>query len=141
MSRTNTKTILKMIEKANEVRRYSYAPYSGFAVGAALLCSDGTIYTGVNVENSSYPAGICAERTAFAKAISDNRMSFKAIAIVGERESVSAPSSECFPCGICRQFMSEFCDKDFEIITARGFDKFSVHTLGELLPFSFSLDE
>ncbi len=139
MSSLNKKTIEKLLEKANSVRRYSYAPYSGFSVGAALLCSDGTIYTGVNVENSSYPAGICAERTAFAKAISENQMSFTAIAIVGEKECVPGPTAECFPCGICRQFMSEFCGKDFEIITSNG-EEYKVYTLGELLPFSFSLE-
>lgn len=139
MSRIDNKTIKQLLKKANSVRRYSYAPYSGFSVGAALLCSDGMIYTGVNVENSSYPAGICAERTAFAKAISENQMSFKAIAIVGGKEEWTGPSYECFPCGICRQFMSEFCDKDFEIITSNGED-YKVYTLGELLPFSFSLE-
>ncbi len=114
-----------LLRKAEETRKNAYCIYSGFAVGAALLTESGEIYTGCNIENASYPVGICAERVAFAKAVSDGYQNFKAIAIVGGETS-------CPPCGMCRQFMSEFCKDDFEIILT---DK--IYTLGALLPVRF----
>jgi cytidine deaminase len=128
-----------LIKPALEVRKNAYSPYSGFCVGAALLCADGDIFTGVNIENSSYGGTICAERSAFASAVSMGKRDFKAIAIVG------APYGEkiaklCYPCGICRQFMLEFCSDDFEIILFDGKNTVT-KTLGELLPEGFRLED
>jgi len=130
------KTAIKMTER-------SYAPYSHFHVGAALLTTEGKIYTGCNVENAAYGPSNCAERTAIFKAVSEGDKSFSAIAIVGGPE---APDEKvqikdyCPPCGVCRQVMSEFCKKDFKIIVAKSPEDYKVFTLGELLPESFSLD-
>lgn len=117
---------------AKQAAGKSHSPYSGFAVGAALLCKNGKVYTGCNIENSSYPATICAERTAFSKAISEGEREFEAIAIVGGREGNF--ENECLPCGICRQVMAEFCKGDFTVITTMR-----EYTLKQLLPFAFSL--
>ena len=104
----------KLISAEMSVRAKAYAPYSGFSVGAAVMCSDGTVYTGCNVENASYPCSICAERTAAAKAVSEGKQDITAVAITG------SSAEKCTPCGICRQFLYEFapdmtvlsCDKD-----------------------------
>lgn len=118
--------------KALEVRENAYTPFSNFNVGAALLTEDGSVYTGVNIENSSFGATICTERTAFVKAISEGHRSFKAIA-------VSAGSQqEALPCGICRQFMYEFAP-DLEVITGTDIDALNVRSLQELLPLGFRL--
>lgn len=122
-----------LMQAARNAREQAYCRYSHFAVGAALLCRDGSIYTGCNVENGSYSLGICAERTAFLKAISDGKRDFAAIAICGGTENTS-PDMPCPPCGACRQVMAEFCGDDFAVILADG-----VHTLGELLPMRFKL--
>ncbi len=122
-----------LMQAARQAREQAYCPYSQFAVGAALLCRDGSIYTGCNVENGSYSLGICAERTAFCKAISDGRRQFTAIAVCGGKVG-TAPDAVTPPCGACRQVMAEFCDDAFEIVLADG-----VHTLGELLPVRFAL--
>lgn len=126
-----------LIEKAMEARRYSYAPYSGFMVGAALECADGTIFTGCNIENASYSPTNCAERTAFFKAISEGERQFMRIAIVGGRQGeMVAPA----PCGVCLQVMSEFCDADtFEIIMAKSGDDYRIVKLCDLLPNRFAL--
>ena len=116
-----------LLQKAEEAGRNAYCNYSGFAVGAALLTESGEIYTGCNIENASYPVGICAERVAFSKAVSDGHRKFRAIAIAGG-------DSPCPPCGMCRQFMAEFCQDDFEIILS---DK--IYRLRELLPVRFEL--
>lgn len=116
---------------AENARLNAYAHYSGFKVGAALLCTDGTVYTGCNIENSSYPLTCCAERVAFFKAVSEGKKGFEAIAITGGKENTD---SSCFPCGACRQVMSEFCGRDFKIIL-----KDMILTLGEILPYSFEL--
>ncbi|MBR5128749.1 MAG: cytidine deaminase [Firmicutes bacterium] len=110
----------------------SYAPFSKFRVGAALLTKKGKLYTGINVENSSYGGTICAERTAFVKAISEGDMEFEKIAI-------ASSGGEAWPCGICRQFMKEFCDDDFVIITGNDADSIRTYTLAELLPEGFRL--
>jgi len=125
-----------LLEKARQAMVHSYSPYSSFKVGAALLTKSGKVYTGTNIENSSFSATNCAERTAFFKAVSDGEKEFKAIAIVGGKNAEIKDA--CMPCGVCRQVMAEFCDKDFEIITASEHE-IIVKTLDELLPESFQL--
>lgn len=126
-----------LVERALDARKNAYSPYSGFCVGAALLCSDGEIFTGVNIENGSYGGTICAERSAFCAAISAGKSDFLAIAVVGaEREK--DPQRICPPCGICRQFMSEFCGRDFAVLLYDG-QAVIEKTLGELLPEAFKL--
>ena len=122
---------------AKEAMKHSYSPYSGYRVGAALLCEDGSVYTGCNVENASFGATNCAERTAFYKAISEGKQAFVSIAICGGKDGVL--EGEFPPCGVCRQVMREFCSDDFEIylVTAR---EICTYTLGELLPASFRPD-
>ena len=125
---------LKLISYAISAMQNSYNKYSNFAVGAALLCNDGTVFTGCNIENSAFSATVCAERTAFFKAISDGKRGFEKIAIVGgKNKNIEKP---CMPCGVCRQVMSEFCDKNFCIITLKDGVPQS-HTLNELLPHAF----
>lgn len=119
-----------LLEIAKAVRSKAYAKYSGFHVGAALVAASGQVYPGVNIENASYPAGLCAERAAFAAAITAGETEFSAIAIVGGEED-----EPCFPCGICRQVMAEFCPPEFPVILADG-----VYSLGSLLPHSFRLE-
>ena len=120
-----------LVQKAIEAQKNSYSPYSGFSVGAALLCTDGEVFTGVNVENVSFGLTNCAERTAFFKAISEGKRNFEAIAIVGGDTFLP-------PCGACRQVMAEFCDEKFRVIFAKNENDYIVKTLGEILPFSFS---
>jgi len=122
----------QLYEKAKSVLNKAYAPYSGFTVGAALLTTDGKIFTGVNVENASYGATICAERTAFVKAISEGERNFEAIAIV-------SGEGKAWPCGICRQFMLEFVEDDFNIITGDSIEALEMRTMKELLPEAFRL--
>ncbi|MBO5520871.1 MAG: cytidine deaminase [Eubacterium sp.] len=130
------KDIESLIPAALQAQKAAYAPYSHFRVGAALLCKDGTVYTGCNIENASYPAGNCAERTAIFKAVSEGRREFLAICVVGGREGEDP--EYCPPCGICRQVCAEFCDADsFQIILAKSENEYTVHTLGELLPLGF----
>ena len=128
-----------MIEKAKEARAHSYAPYSNFAVGAALLCADGSIYTGANIENSTFTPTVCAERVAFFSAIHDGHRDFVAIAIVGGMIGTDA-NQTCSPCGVCRQVMSEFCKGDFKILLSDGKDN-KVFTLDDMLPHRFSLED
>ena len=127
-----------LIKKATEARAKSYCPYSNFAVGAALLCADGTVYTGANIENSSYTPTICAERVAFFSAIHDGHRNFTAIAIVGGNNGCEV-NSLCTPCGVCRQVMSEFCKGDFYILLSDGAND-HIFTLDDMLPHRFSLD-
>jgi len=117
---------------AKETLKNAYAPYSKFHVGAALLTKDGAVYTGVNIENSSYPAGICAERTAFAKAISEGVRDFEAVA-------VASSGGTAWPCGICRQFMFEFND-ELRIITGDDENHLITYSLKELLLEGFRLE-
>lgn len=131
-----------LVEKALDARNNSYCPYSGFAVGAALLCKTNgdepdKIYLGCNIENSSYGATNCAERTAIFKAVSEGYREFKAIAIVGAPKG-ELPRDYAYPCGICRQVMSEFCSMDFEVIVAISTEKYKVYQLKDLLPEAFS---
>ncbi len=118
-----------LLEIAKAVRDKAYAKYSGFSVGAALVAESGQVYLGVNIENASYPAGICAERAAFCSAISAGEQHFSAIAICGGDDRVP-----CYPCGICRQVMAEFCTPSFPVILADG-----VYPLASLMPHAFSM--
>ena len=124
------------IEKALEALQLCYVPYSKFHVAAALVASDGTCYTGVNIENASYPATNCAERTAFFKAISEGVREFSYIVIVGGMEG--KVTTYCSPCGICRQVMREFCNPDkFKVILAKSTTDYKEYTLEEILPMGF----
>lgn len=130
----------QLIKSALEARKFSYSPYSGFAVGAALLCADGSVYTGCNIENSAYSPTNCAERTAVFKAVSEGKTDFVRIAVVGGAAD-SEVSNYCPPCGVCRQVLKEFCNPDFEIIVAINENDYKVMTLAEILPFSFDKRE
>lgn len=128
-----------LIERALEARRSAYAPYSGYKVGAALLCKDGTIYTGCNVENASYGAANCAERTAVFKAVSEGRREFTAIAVTGGRDD--GEMDFAYPCGICRQVLREFADPErFLVMVGKSADEYKEMTLAALLPDSFGPD-
>jgi cytidine deaminase len=131
-------TYERLCDLAKEAMMRAYAPYSGFKVGAALLCSDGTVYQGCNIENASFSPTNCAERTAFFKAIYDGRRDFVAIAVCGGKDGVI--TGQFPPCGMCRQVMREFCGDDFKILMMKpeGFDEI---TLSQLLPHSFSPSE
>ena len=127
----------ELIEKAIDMRNYSYAPYSKFRVGAALLAKDGKIFGGCNIENAAYGHSNCAERTAFFKAVSEGVREFTAIAIAGGPEEGIVDF--CAPCGVCRQVMAEFCEADsFLVILAKSVEEYEVYTLSELFPKSFS---
>ena len=129
---------IKLVEQAIQMTKQSYAPYSYFHVGAALLGENGKIYTGCNIENASYSATVCAERVAVFKAVSEGVTSFTAIAIAGGRNGVI--TDYCAPCGVCRQVLREFCKEDFEIILAKSPEEckvYKIYTLGQLLPESF----
>ena len=127
----------QLINLAEQASRNAYVPYSHFAVGAALECRDGTVFTGCNIENAAFTPTNCAERTAFFKAVSEGKRDFVKIAIVGGKKGeMTAPA----PCGVCLQVMSEFCKADeFEIVMAKSEEDYSSKTLSELLPSSFSL--
>lgn len=133
----------ELVNQALEARQKAYTPYSCFAVGAALLCADGTIYQGCNIENAAYTPTNCAERTAFFKAVSEGRRDFTAMAIVGGPQD-SPVLEHCAPCGVCRQVMREFCRDDFEIYLGRrsqdGRISYLRYTLEELLPIGFGPD-
>ncbi len=122
-------------ERANEARKNSYSPYSNYAVGAALLCKSGKIYTGANIENASFSVTNCAERTAFFKAISEGEKEFEAIAVAGGKAGEDS-SGDCTPCGVCRQVMVEFCGDSFRAIVQKNGQPTDM-TLGELLPLAF----
>ena len=113
----------------------AYAKYSNFRVGAVIILKDERYFLGCNVENASYGATNCAERTAFFDAIKNGKRNFSAICIVGGKDGVI--NDYCTPCGICRQVMAEFCNKDFEIVLYNGIEE-KVFKLEELLPFSFT---
>ena len=126
-----------LIEYAKEAMGRAYAPYSGYKVGAALLCADGGVYQGCNIENASYSPTICAERTAFAKAVSEGQRDFVAIAVCGGKDGVIEGTFP--PCGVCRQVMGEFCKDDFVVYMADRDGTYKTRTLAQLLPDSFSL--
>ena len=120
---------------AIEAMQKSYSPYSEFRVGAALLTADGEVYTGCNIENASYTPTVCAERTAFFKAVSDGVRQFSAIAVAGGKDGVLAGAFP--PCGVCRQVMAEFCSPDFSVLVVTDENSYDAYTLGELLPCGF----
>lgn len=126
----------ELADEARKAMEKSYSPYSGYKVGAALLCKDGSVYTGCNIENAGYSPTNCAERTAFFKAVSEGKRDFLAIAVCGGKDGVI---EEAFPpCGVCRQVMREFCEDDFKVhlLTKDGIE---TYTLEQLLPVSFRL--
>ena len=128
----------KLIEMAMDAMTRAYAPYSGYKVGAALLCADGTVYQGCNIENAAYSPTICAERTAFCKAVSDGHREFTAMAVCGCKDGVITGYFP--PCGVCRQVMGEFCKDDFAVYLAGPDGTWKSCTLAQLLPYSFSLE-
>jgi len=129
--------IEELIEQAMCAREFSYSPYSGYRVGAALMTAEGTVYTGCNIENAAYTPTNCAERTAFFKAISEGQRTFRAIAIVGGPAGGPVAQYTC-PCGVCRQVMMEFCEpQSFDVIIAKSRSEYQVKKLQELLPDGF----
>lgn len=121
----------ELMDIAEQAAKHSYSPYSRFPVGAALECSDGTIFTGCNVENAALGSTICAERTAAVKAVSEGHTDFVRIAIWGESRDY------CMPCGACRQFLSEF-SLDIEVLCAKAGGRYVSYKLRELLPHTFN---
>jgi len=122
----------KLVSQALQARKNAYVPYSNFKVGAAVLTEDGKIYTGCNIENASYGATNCAERTAIFKAVSEGYKTIKAIAIVGVQNDYT------YPCGICRQVIAEFATADTKIILGKNENEYLVKTLEEILPGAFT---
>lgn len=127
-----------LIKQAIKARENAYCPYSGFAVGAALLAQDGSVYTGCNIENSAFSPTNCAERTAFFKAVSEGVRDFVRIVVVGGTKGDSLKTT--LPCGVCLQVMAEFCNPEtFEVVLACSPDQYEVRYLKELLPCGFQL--
>ena len=128
----------KLSNLAKEAMTHAYVPYSGYKVGAALLCADGTVYQGCNIENAAYSPTNCAERTAFFKAVDDGHRDFTAIAVCGGKDGHITGAFP--PCGVCRQVMREFCRDDFLIylVSETGYEAV---TLAQLLPYGFSAEE
>ena len=123
--------IKNMIRQAADARARSYSPYSNFPVGACLKGQSGAYYHGCNIENAAFTPGICAERTALAKAVSEGEKTFEALAVVNDRDAIVTP------CGVCRQTLAEFCKPDMPVICAGKRGEYKVYSLGELLPHSF----
>ncbi len=136
MRRLDTAPNNNLINAALLASAYTYTPFSDYCVGAALLTESGEVYTGCNIENSSYGATNCAERTAIFKAVSEGEREFEAIAVVGHKRG-EKPTEYAYPCGICRQVMAEFCKNDFVIIVAVSQYDNKEYTLSELLPEAF----
>lgn len=120
----------ELVDLAFAMLERAYAPYSGFPVGAALECADGTVHTGCNVENAAYGSSICAERTALVKAVSEGRRDFVRLAVAGRSQDY------CWPCGACRQMLYEFAP-GLKVLAARGDGKYFACSLGELMPHGF----
>lgn len=129
----------ELVSMAMTAMMSAYAPYSDHFVGAALLTADGNVYTGCNIENAAFGPTVCAERVAIFKAVSNGEKDFVKIAVTGGKHGKI--SDYFYPCGVCRQVMTEFCKQDFEIITAKSADDYQVKTLAEMLPYSFSPDK
>jgi len=126
-----------LLDIAIKARQSAYMPYSHFAVGAALLCEDGTVYTGSNIENAALTPTVCAERVAFFKAVSEGKRNFTAIAVVGGRDD-RTPDALVAPCGVCRQVMMEFCtSKTFDVVLGNSAENLNVYKLGDILPLGF----
>ncbi len=127
----------ELVDLAKKAAKNAYVPYSHHTVGAALLCKNGKVYLGCNIENAAYSPTNCAERTAFFKAVSEGEREFSAIAVVGGYELDF--ENYFAPCGVCRQVMAEFCNmKTFKVIFGKSGDEYKVFTLEEILPFGFS---
>ena len=133
----NTTLYQSLMETAAAAREFSYSPYSGYRVGAALLGKSGKVYGGCNVENAGYTPTNCAERTAIFKAVSEGEREFAAIAVIGGMGETVDPA--CAPCGVCRQVLAEFCSPDLPVILGSP-AHWRVVTLGELLPLAFTKD-
>ena len=131
----NTTLYQSLMETAAAAREFSYSPYSGYRVGAALLGKSGKVYGGCNVENVGYTPTNCAERTAIFKAVSEGEREFSAIAVIGGSGETVDPA--CAPCGVCRQVLAEFCSPDLPVILGSP-AHWRVVTLGELLPLAFT---
>ena len=129
----------ELLALAVEAMKKSYSPYSNCSVGAALLCENGKVYTGANIENAAFSPTVCAERVAFFKAISEGEKAFSKIAVVGGKNGIL--NGIFAPCGVCRQVMREFCNDDFVIILGESETSYKETTLKELLPFSFSPED
>ena len=139
MSNLTKEDLSLLMVDAIAAREKSYCPYSGKSVGAALLCRDGKIYTGANIESASFSPTVCAERVAFFRALHDGERDFVAIAVSGGDKDM--PSQEKFPpCGVCRQVMAEFCESDFVIVMGNPKSP-DVYTLEQILPLSFGKGE
>ena len=128
----------KLVLMALEAMQRAYAPYSGYKVGAALLCRDGSVVCGANIENAAYGPSNCAERTAIFTAVFEGKREFEAIAVVGGKDGVARDFFP--PCGVCRQVMREFCTDDFRIYLLNK-ERIVTYTLGQLLPHSFTLED
>ena len=132
----DNETVGRLVACALEMVPRAYAPYSRFQVGAAVLAESGKMYGGANVENASYPAGICAERNAIARAVASGERRLAAVAVCGGMDG--EVTDYCSPCGICRQVMREFCDpEEFRVVVARSQADFKTYSLAQLLPESF----
>ena len=129
----------QLADLAKEAMTHAYAPYSGYRVGAALLCADGSVYQGCNIENASYTPTVCAERTAFFKALYDGKREFSAIAVCGGKDGQITGFFP--PCGVCRQVMSEFCKSDFLVYLVGEGDTLKTFTLEQMLPLRFTSEE
>lgn len=129
----------QLADLAKEAMTHAYAPYSGYRVGAALLCADGSVYQGCNIENASYTPTVCAERTAFFKAVYDGKREFSAIAVCGGKDGQITGFFP--PCGVCRQVMSEFCKSDFLVYLVGEGDTLKTFTLEQMLPLRFTSEE
>ncbi len=128
----------ELMQLAQSARASSYVPYSRYRVGAALLAKSGRVYVGCNIENAAFSPTVCAERTAFLKAVSEGERDFVKIAIVGGKEGETSPF--CSPCGVCRQVMAEFCTNDFTLVLGTP-GNFKEYTLEQILPYSFTNSE
>ena len=126
----------ELYELAKKAMENSYSPYSDCKVGAALLCENGKVFTGTNIENAAFGPTVCAERVAIFKAVSEGEKEFSKIAVVGGKGGVI--NGIFAPCGVCRQVLREFCDDDFEILLGETEESFKTVTLKDLLPLSFS---
>ena len=130
----------ELVKEALAAREFAYTPYSKFNVGAALLCKNGRVFLGCNIESASYTPTNCAERTAFFKAVSEGEREFSAIAIVGGPAG-APPADFCYPCGVCRQVMAEFCGRDFKVYIAKSESEIREYSLDEIIPFAFTQED
>ena len=130
----------ELVKEALAAREFAYTPYSKFNVGAALFCKNGRVFRGCNIESASYTPTNCAERTAFFKAVSEGEREFSAIAIVGGPAG-APPADFCYPCGVCRQVMAEFCGRDFKVYIAKSESEIREYSLNEIIPFAFTQED